>query len=425
MSLLLLTLFVVILMLGAPVAVALGLSAAVVIVLYDLPLSVLAQRSVNSLDSTPLLAVPLFILAAHLLNATGINDHLFMLLRRLVGHIRGGIAHVSVLVSLIFSGISGAALADIGALGPIQMRMMREAGYPDRFAAGITAAAATIGPIFPPSIPIIIFAATTNVSAVRLLLAGVLPGLLIAALLMLQLAILARRYDLPRDQLPPAAHPLRPALFASLPALVAPLLLIGGLLSGLFGPTEIAAVAVLYVLLIGHVVYRRLNRAAVWQAARETVEATANVLFIVAAAALFAWVLTVDQIPARATRFLLELSADPLVLLLIVNLLLLVVGTILEPIAAILIIAPIVTPALTLAGVDPLQLGIVFVLNLMIGLLTPPVGLSLYMVVIVSGLPFAAVVRGTAPFLIALLLALLIVTLVPEVATWLPGLMWE
>lgn len=425
MTLLLLLLFAAMLLLGAPVAVALGLSAAVVILVHDLPLSVLAQRSLNALDSTPLLAVPLFILAANLLNAAGATGHLFALMRLVVGRIRGGIAQVNVLVSLVFSGISGAALADIGALGAMQMRMMRESGYPDRFAAGITAASATIGPIFPPSIPIIIFAATTNISAVRLLLAGVVPGLLIAVLLAVQVAILARLHDLPRESQAAATGALRRELVASLPALVAPVLLIGGLLSGLFGPTEVAAVSVVYVFLVGRLFYRGLDRAALFAAARDTVEATANVLFVVAAAALFAWVLTVDRIPARAATFLLALSDDPLVLLFVVNLLLLVAGTILEPIAAILVIAPIVTPALTTAGVDPVQLGIVFVLNLMIGLLTPPVGLSLYMVAIVSGLPFADVVRGTVPFLVPLLLSLLIVTLVPGLSTWLPGFLME
>ncbi|SMF13858.1 TRAP transporter, DctM subunit [Tistlia consotensis] len=422
MTLLLLGLFLGLLLVGAPIAVAMGLSAAVVILTHHLPVAVLAQRSVNALDSSPLLAVPLFIFAANLLNAAGVTGHLFQLIRLLVGRIRGGVAQVSVLVNLVFSGISGAALADIGALGSIQMRMMREQGYRDEFAAGVTMAAATIGPIFPPSIPIIIFAAAANVSAVKLLLAGIVPALIIAVLLMLQIAVTARLKGLPRDAVRPDLKEIARTFLVSLPALLAPVLLIGGLLSGYFGPTEVAGVTVAYALAIGSLVYRQLTWRSLLAAARETVEATASVLFIVAAAALFAWVLTVDRVPANASGFLLGLSRDPLVLLLILNGLLLVVGMVLESLAAILIIAPIVTPALVAAGVDPIQLGVVFVLNLMIGLLTPPVGMSLYMVAIVAKLPLHRVVVGVLPFLIPLLLSLLVVTLVPAVATWLPNL---
>ncbi|HEV7415337.1 MAG TPA: TRAP transporter large permease, partial [Tianweitania sediminis] len=387
MSLVLVALFAFALVIGAPVAVALGLASVVAIVAFDLPVHVLAQRAVNALDSTPLLAVPLFILAASLLNAMGVTTHIFDLVRLLVGRIRGAVAQVSILVSLIFSGVSGAALADIGALGKIQIDQMVAQGYRKQFGAGVTIAAATIGPIFPPSIPLIIYASVTNVSAVQLLVAGIVPALLITAFLMAQVAVMARLYDLPRDTMSPSFAAVARKTLVSLPALLAPILLIGGLLSGYFGPTEVAGVTVAYSLVIGFFVYRTLTFKAVWEALRETAEATAGVLFIVSTAAVFAWVLTLDRVPALAGEYLLGISSNPLVLLLLVNLLLLVVGMFLESIAAILIIAPIVAPALHAAGVDPLQLGIVFVLNLMIGLLTPPVGMSLYMVSIVAKMP--------------------------------------
>ncbi|WP_159591733.1 TRAP transporter large permease [Chelativorans xinjiangense] len=422
MSLVLILIFAATLALGAPVAVSLGLSSAIVIVTYGLPVNVLAQRAVNALDSTPLLAVPLFILAASLLNAMGVTTHIFDLVRLLVGRIRGAVAQVSILVSLIFSGVSGAALADIGALGKIQIDQMTGQGYRKNFAAGITIAAATIGPIFPPSIPIIIYASVANVSAVQLLIAGIVPALLITLFLMLQVAIIARVYDLPRDVVSPSLRAVAKKALVSFPALLTPVLLIGGLLSGWFGPTEVAGVTVAYALLIGFAVYRTLTLGAVWESLRETVEATASILFIVSTAAVFAWVLTLDRVPAKAGAFLLGLSDDPFILLLLVNLLLLVVGMVLESIAAILIIAPIVAPALHAAGVDPLQLGIVFVLNLMIGLLTPPIGMSLYMVSIVAKMPVHAVIRGVLPFLIPLLLSLLVVSAVPAVSTWLPRL---
>jgi len=425
MSLVLLLVFAATLVAGAPVAVSLGLSSAVVIAVYGLPINVLAQRTVNALDSTPLLAVPLFILAASLLNAMGVTTHIFDLVRLLVGRIRGAVAQVSILVSLIFSGVSGAALADIGALGKIQIDQMTGQGYKKNFAAGITIAAATIGPIFPPSIPIIIYASVANVSAVQLLIAGIIPALLITLFLMVQVAIIARLHDLPRDVVSPSLRAVAKKAFVSFPALLTPVLLIGGLLSGWFGPTEVAGVTVAYALVIGFAVYRTLTLRKVWECLRETVEATASILFIVAAAAVFAWVLTLDRVPAKAGAFLLGLSDDPFILLLLVNLLLLIVGMVLESIAAILIIAPIVAPALHAAGVDPLQLGIVFVLNLMIGLLTPPIGMSLYMVSIVARMPVHAVIRGVLPFLIPLLLSLLVVSAVPAVSTWLPRLVMQ
>ncbi|MBS9721164.1 TRAP transporter large permease [Tianweitania sp. BSSL-BM11] len=422
MSLVLLAIFIVALLAGAPIAIALGLSSAVAIVAFDLPIHVLVQRAVNALDSTPLLAVPLFILAANLLNAIGVTTHIFDLVRLVVGRVRGAVAQVSILVSLIFSGVSGAALADIGALGKIQVDQMVAQGYRKEFAAGITIAAATIGPIFPPSIPLIIYASVTNVSAVQLLVAGIVPALLITLFLMAQVAVMARLYNLPRDTVRPSLRAVAQKAVLSLPALLAPIMLIGGLLSGYFGPTEVAGVTVAYALFIGFAAYRTLSLRAVWDSLRDTVEATSGILLIVSTAAVFAWVLTLDRVPALAGDYLLGLSDNPLVLLLLVNLLLLVVGMFLESIAAILIIAPIVAPALHAAGVDPLQLGIVFVLNLMIGLLTPPVGMSLYMVSIVAKMPVHSVVRGVMPFFIPLVLSLLVVTLVPAVSTWLPYL---
>ncbi|WP_157014702.1 TRAP transporter large permease [Mesorhizobium xinjiangense] len=423
MSLVLIAIFAVGLVAGAPIAVALGLASAVTIVAFGLPVHVLAQRSVNALDSTPLLAVPLFILAASLLNAMGVTRHIFELVRLVVGRIRGAVAQVSILVSLIFSGVSGAALADIGALGKIQIDQMVAQGYRREFGAGLTIAAATIGPIFPPSIPLIIYASVTNVSAVQLLIAGIVPALLITLFLMAQVAVMARLVDLPRDTVSPSLRAVAKKAFISLPALAAPILLIGGLLSGYFGPTEVAGVTVAYALLIGFFVYRTLTFKAVWESLRETVEATSGILFIVATAAVFAWVLTLDRVPAVVGEWLLGISDNPLVLVLLVNLLLLVVGMFLESIAAILIIAPIVAPALHAAGLDPLQLGIVFVLNLMIGLLTPPIGMSLYMMSIIARMPVHRVIIGVLPFFLPLLLSLLVVSTVPAVSTWLPQLL--
>lgn len=425
MTAILLVSFALLLVLGAPIAVALGLSSAVAILVYGLPASVLMQRAVNSIDSTPLLAVPMFIMAAALLSATGVTTYMFDLVRMIVGRVRGGMAHVNVLLSLVFAGMSGAALADIGALGGMQVREMEKQGYTRRFAAGLTIASATIGPIFPPSIPLIIFAAAAEVSPVKLLLAGIVPALILTAMLMGYIAIAARRQNLPRDDVSPSLPAFLRLSIISLPALLTPVLLIGGLLSGYFGPTEAAGITVGYAILIGLLVYRTLTLQALIESARDTVLATGNILFVVAAAALFAWVLTMDQVPMRAGEWLLGISNNPLVLLLILNLVLLVAGMFLESIAAILIIAPIVTPALIEAGAPPEQIGVVMVLNLMIGLLTPPVGMSLYMMAITVKMPFAEVVRGVIPFFVPLFLALALVTLFPSLTAWLPTYLME
>jgi tripartite ATP-independent transporter DctM subunit len=323
---------------------------------------------------------------------------------------------------LIFSGISGAALADIGGLGAVQIRMMREQGYRDEFASGITMAAATIGPIFPPSIPLIIYATAAEVSSIKLLIAGVIPALVIAAFLMLEVALMARFRGLPRaENLGESRWQIVKIAF---PALLAPIILIGGLISGLFGPTEVAAITALYGAFLGRFVYRKLDWANLIEAARKTVLATASVLFIVGCAAIFAWVFTIEQVPVKVSELLLSVSENPLVLLAIVNITLLVIGMVMESIAAILILAPILAPALAMVGVDPIQLGIVVVLNLMIGLLTPPVGMSLYMVAVVADMPVERVLRGSLPFLIPLLLSLVVVTMVPAITTWLPSVVF-
>ena len=425
MSLIATCLFLVLMCLGLPIAAALGLAAGAVIFLYDLPLAVIAQRTVNSLDSTPLLAVPMFIFAACIFNTAGITQQLFDWIRMLVGRIRGGLGHVTILTHLVFSGISGAALADIGALGSIQIRMMRQQGYKDEFSAGICMAASTLGPIFPPSIPLVIYATTVEISAVRLMLAGIIPALVIAAVLMAQVAWIARRDGLPVDTVVVTRASFLRQTLVALPALLAPVILIGGMMAGFLGSTEAAGITVVYAILIGVLVYRKLTWTSFIESARETVLACASILLIVGVSELFAWVLAIDQIPMLAAQFLIALSNNPYVLLIIANVILLAAGTILEPLPAILLLAPIIAPGLTQAGVDPVHLGIVVVLNLMIGLLTPPVGMSLYMVSNIGRIPLERVMAGAVPFIVSLIIALAIVTFVPAFSTFLPGLVMK
>jgi tripartite ATP-independent transporter DctM subunit len=412
--------FLVLALVGVPIAFAMGLTGVAYFLLQDVPLNVLAHRMANALNSYPLLAVPVFIFAGNLLNASGVTLRMFEFAKILVGTIKGGLAQVNVIAALLFSGVSGSALADIGGLGAIEIKVMKDQGYPADVAAAITVAAATIGPIFPPSIPLIIYASVAQLSTIELLLAGVGPALIIVVCLMLQITWFARRDNYPREMrrltLPEAwAVTVRAA-----PALLAPVLVIGGMLSGLFSPTEVAAVTVLYALFLGFFVYRELSWSGLIAAGRESVDATASVMLIIAASAVFAFALTIEQVPQQAADWLLALSRDPLILLIIVNVLLLGVGMILDSIAAILVLTPILAPPLVAAGVDPIHLGVVVVLNLMIGLLTPPVGMSLFMGSAIAKISFERLTRAVFPFLVSLLVALAVVTAFPRISIALP-----
>ena len=396
-------LLLLLLALSVPLSVSMGIAGIAYIVISGIPISVIAQRMGNAVNSFPLLAVPVFIFAGCLLNTSGITTRIFDFAKLLIGPIRGGLAQVNVLASLIFSGISGAALADIG---------------------GITAASATIGPIFPPSIPLIIYGAVAEVSGVKLLIAGVVPGLLITFLLMLQIGYFARKYSFPAESGAYNVKEIFKAFRKAFPALLAPVILIGGLLSGLFSPTEVAAVTVFYGLILGKFIYRELTWKQLVEVGRQSIRQTANIMFIISSAAIFAFALTVEQVHVQMTDMLLGISKNPVILLLIVNVLLLVVGMIMETIAAILVLTPLLVPALSQAGIDPIHLGIVMVLNLMIGLLTPPVGMSLYMVSIVSEAPVEKLIRAILPYFLPLILSLIIVTLFPMISVWLPGLLF-
>lgn len=418
-------LFLLLSLLGVPLAVSMGLTGVAYIFVSGIPLATIAHRMGNSINSFPLLAVVLFIYVGCLLNATGMTERLYAAARVVVGRVRGDLAYVGVLAELVLSGISGSALADVGALGSVQIKAMKEAGYTEEFAACITASAATLGPIFPPSIPLILYAAAAEVSGVKLLIAGILPSVVIAFFLCLQIWYYARKYNFPKDTRVFSWREKVRIIGAAFPALLIPVILVAGLLMGWFGPTELAAFTIFCGLVIGKGVYREITWKKCVISARETVRSTAIIMFIVSSASIFAWALTVEQVPDQISSFLLSVSKNPWVLLLIVNAILLVVGCFMESISAIMVMTPLILPPLYEAGVDPIHLGLVVVFNLMIGLLTPPVGMSLYMVSIISGVPFSRMARAIWPFLLPLLISLLVVTLVPEISTWLPNLVFK
>jgi tripartite ATP-independent transporter DctM subunit len=414
--------FLVLFMLGFPVVLAIGLPSIVYLLLNDLPLQMMAQRALYALDSFPLVAVPVFLFVGSLMNGAGISRHIYRFADTAVGRLPGGLAQVNIFGSLVFAGMSGSALADIGGIGRIEIDAMKSKGFKPAFASAITSASAVVGPIFPPSIPLILYGTITGVSVIQLLLGGILPGLLCVAALMVMTAWLSVRRGYPRAERWPSLARLWADLLPALPALLAPVILIGGMLAGWFTPTEIAAVTVAYALLISALFYRELTWQRLLDAALETLRASAAILVIVAMAALFGWVLSVEQVPQAMTRLMLSISTDPMMLLLLANLLLLVVGMFLDSTTAILVIAPIIAKPLVAAGVDPVHLGMVVVFNLMIGLVTPPMGLALFLVADIAKVPMKDVLREMVPYYVPLVATLVLITLFPAITLWLPRL---
>jgi tripartite ATP-independent transporter DctM subunit len=407
---------------GFPVVLALAIPCIMYVLASGLPVDLVAQRTLYSLDSFPLVAVPVFLFVGSVMNSAGISKHIYRFADTAVSRLPGGLAQVNIFGSLVFAGMSGSALADIGGIGRIEINAMKEKGYSKAFAAAVTSASAIVGPIFPPSIPLIIYGTVTGVSVLQLLLGGILPGLLCVVALMLMTAWLARRRNYPRAERWPTRGELWRDLMPALPALMAPVLLIGGMLLGFFTPTEIAAVTVLYTLAISSLFYRELTWAGLYAAAIETIRSSSAILLIVSVAALFGWILSVEQVPQIMTGWMLSISRDPTILLLLVNVLLIVVGMFLDSTTAILVIAPIIAKPLVMAGVDPVHLGMVVIFNLMIGLVTPPMGLALYLVSDIAGVKMKDVLREMIPFYLPLVATLLLITYVPWITTVIPRL---
>jgi tripartite ATP-independent transporter DctM subunit len=385
--------FLALFMLGFPVVLAIGLPSIAYLLLNDLPLQMVAQRTLYALDSFPLVAVPVFLFVGSLMNTAGISKHIYRFADTAVGRLPGGLAQVNIFGSLVFAGMSGSALADIGGIGRIEIDAMKSKGFNPAFASAVTSSSAIVGPIFPPSIPLILYGTVTGVSVIQLLLGGILPALLCVAALMIMTAWLSVRRGYPRADRWPGWARLWADMKPALPALMAPVILIGGMLAGWFTPTEIAAVTVAYALLISSLFYRELTWARLIGAALETLRASSAILIIVAVAALFGWVLSVEQVPQAMTKFMLSISTEPWVLLLLVNVLLLVVGMFLDSTTAILV-----------------------------GLLTPPMGLALFLVADIAKVRMQDVLREMLPFYVPLVATLLLITFVPAITLWLPRL---
>ncbi|MCF3936001.1 TRAP transporter large permease [Acuticoccus sp. M5D2P5] len=411
--------------LGFPVAIALaGSSAVFILITGQVPEMVVAHRMINGVDSFPLLAVPFFILAGNLMNTAGITERIFEFAKALVGWMRGGLGHVNVGASVIFAGMSGAAVADAGGLGAIEIKAMRDAGYDPGFSVGVTAASSTIGPIIPPSLPMVIYGVVAGASIGQLFAAGFIPGLVMAIALMIMVAYFSRVRGYPRDQSFSIVR-LGKTFRSAFLSLLTPVIIVGGILTGAFTPTEAAIAACVWALVLGLFVYRTLSWRRFLRVSYDTIETTAVVLFIVAAASIFAWILTSNRVPEHFAALLLSASDNPIVILILINLILLIVGCFMETVAAITILVPVLLPIAINVGVDPVHFGVIMVLNLMIGLLTPPIGMVLYVLSRVSNVPFERCVTATAPFLIPLGIVLILVTFVPAITMWLPTLIYR
>jgi tripartite ATP-independent transporter DctM subunit len=417
---LLFVVFFVLLIAGVPIFIALALSSlAYTHFVAGIPDFVVLHRMAGGVDSFPLLAVPFFILAGNLMNSAGITNRIFDFAVAAVGWLRGGLGHVNVVASVIFAGMSGTAVADAGGLGTIEIKAMRDYGYKLDFSVGITAASSTIGPIIPPSLPMVIFGVMANTSIGQLFAAGLVPGLLMAVSLMIYTTWYAHRNGVGQDQ-KFRVRALIVSFAHALPALMTPGIIIGGMTFGWFTPTEAAIAACAWALILGVFLYRSLTLKQFYKISLETIETTAAVLLIVGAASLFGWVLTTTQVTEAMTKALLSISRDPMVILLMINILLLIVGCFMETIAAISILVPVLMPVVTQVGIDPVQFGVIMVLNLMIGLLTPPVGMVLFIMSRVAKMPFDQTVRACVPFLIPLLVVLALISIFPELTLAVP-----
>ena len=453
---------------GIPVAIAMaGSSLIYILISGDLPPFAVVHRMIGGIDSFPLLAVPFFILAGSLMNSAGITNRIYNFALALVGWLKGGLGHVNVVGSVIFAGMSGTAVADAGGLGTIEIKAMQDHGYPTEFAVGITAAASTLGPIIPPSLPLVIYGVQANVSIGKLFAGGFIPGAVMALFMMCMVTYYAhvRKYGADiafswprmgraflelgavtvtagvlyflwsaeglggfvRFGAPLIAVMIADKLFKfeAFMALLTPIILIGGMASGLFTPTEAAVAASAWALFLGFVWYRTLNWRMLIKVSMETIETTATVLFIIAAASIFAWVLTTTQVTEAIAGWVLSISSSPAVFLLLANIFLLFVGCFLETIAAITILVPVFMPIVAKLGIDPVHFGLIMVLNLMIGLLTPPVGMVLFVLQKVAKLSFEQTVRAVLPWLWPLLVTLALITYVPALVLWLPGVIYK
>ena len=409
---------------GTPIALAMIAAAVTYLAVSGQDIALAGEQMLQGLyNSFVLLAVPLFIVAANIMNAGTISDRLLTFCIAVVGRFRGGLCHVNIVASLIFSGMSGSAIADAAGVGKIIIKMMtRDGRYTLGFAAAITAASATIGPIIPPSIPMVLYALVSDTSVGYLFLGGILPGLLMGAMLMLMVVAMARKRNFPIDE----PTPLRalPGITArAFPALLMPVILLYGIYGGVTTPTEAAAVAALYAFLLAAILYRALTLSNVYSILSESARSSAAVGLVIGGALIFNYIVASENIPSMLAGVLDSYDLSPLAFLLVINVLLLALGCVLDASTILLVVIPIFLPACRALGIDLVHFGVVVVVNTMIGLITPPYGILLFVINATTDAPLRDIIREIWPFLLALIVALMVITFVPEVVLWLPRLL--
>ena len=414
--------FLVLLVIGMPIAFALGIASLAYLLLEGISLTIVPQRMYAGIDTFVLLCIPGFVLAGNLMNVGNITEHIVRFSNALLGHIRGGLGLANVGGSMIFGGISGTAVADSASIGSVMIPGMARSGYDKPFAAAVTAASSTVGPIIPPSVPMIIAGSLSGVSVGRMFLAGAVPGLLLGLAMMVTVYLLAVRRGYPKEVRVPVLQLLREAR-AAFWALLMTVIILYGIVGGFFTPTEASIVASLYALVVGMYVYKGLSWRKLPAILTDTVLTSSALLLLVGLANLFGWILTSEQVPQMIAALILAISENPIIVILILNLILLFVGAFMETIAALIILFPALLGVATGVGMDPIHFAVMAVLNLMIGLTTPPVGVCLFVVSGIGKLPMLTVARAIVPFLVCNLAVLLLVAYVPAVSLWLPTLL--
>jgi len=407
---------------GFPLYASMALAALAFMWFGGMPISTLPQKMAGSMNSFPIIAAPLFILMGSILSAAQITDRIVAFATAVIGWVRGGYAHASILTSMIFAGMVGSAVADAAGSGAIEIRAMKKAGYKPETAAAITAAAATIGPIIPPSLPMVIYGVTADVSIGKLFMAGLVPGLLMAIALMMMVGFVAKREGMTGRRFAGFGQ-IAKTFLGGFFALMTPVVILGGMFSGMFTPTEAAAVACIYALFLGFVVYRTLRVKHLVPILIETAETTGLVMALVMAAGALGWCLSISRLPQVLTPWIVANVDSPFMFLLLTNLLLLVVGCFMEALAALLILIPILVPAAMALGIDPVQFGVIMVLNLIIGTITPPVGVVLFVVTRIAEVSFQTMTRVILPWMIPLVAVLIAISVWPKLTLWLPGLL--
>ncbi|MCF7941280.1 MAG: TRAP transporter large permease [Spirochaetia bacterium] len=414
-------LFFILIAIGFPVAISIGLSSIISLIAYGYPLIVIAQKMVTGIDSFTFIAIPLFILAGELMNVGKITDKIFDFAKANVGSIPGGLAHANVVASVIFAGMSGSAIADAGGLGTVEMKAMKDAGFDDEFSSAVTAASSTIGPIFPPSIPFVIYGGIASVSIGKLFLGGILPGLAMMLALMILIFFYALKHDYPRTRF--SFKELARQSIRSFIPMMTPVIILSGFVTGLFTPTEASAVAVFYALIVGGILYREISFKKLVDSLRNTAVTSANVIFIIGTATLFSFILTNEGFTQKIADTLFMISDNPTVILLIINLVLFILGMIMEPGAILIMLLPILLPIVEQLSFDYVHFGVMIILNLMIGQVTPPFGMCLFTISQVGHVPINRLSRAVIPFIFPLVVVLLLTILFPGIITWLPNLL--